>query len=189
MVDSAIIARRATYSDLVQVSEIYNYYILHTSKALFEAPLSVCDLGNIFRRILDAGYPMLVLVYEHAQHTVLGFCFTSPDNVRLLSSPTLGTTVMFLKEDAMLQRLFLKGLLPLSKDLLEHGAFGGYIGFVNCSNQISYHKIKSTTTLLGFNCGVILKNGGYKSRQYHDIAVEFYSVKHVKELVRLIEHL
>jgi hypothetical protein len=113
---SEITARPASLSNLVQISEIYNHYILNTPNALFELPLSVVDILNIFRKSLELNFPLVVMVFKEAPHVILGFCFAA-DKVRLIKRPHLSTAGAFMREDMVNRGLYELGMTLLYRTI------------------------------------------------------------------------
>jgi L-amino acid N-acyltransferase YncA len=181
---SQVIVRNATLPDLVQCCEIYNYYILNTTKALFEHPFSVVDIINsIFRKSLELGYPFLVIALKSAPHIVLGFTFAA-ENIRLIKLAKLTTTGTFLREDMVNKGFYEVNISQIFKQITEtvFSGFTGNLVFANYTNRPSVHKLDGDFSGLGFASSLVFKNSGYKNGKYQDIALYFYSPKHVQAM-------
>jgi L-amino acid N-acyltransferase YncA len=85
---SQITSRRATLADLPQCCEILNYYILNTSNTFTETPISLVDFAERYRRVLEQGYPFLVLVPNETPHKVVGYYYSPFGTFSWIAVPT-----------------------------------------------------------------------------------------------------
>jgi hypothetical protein len=164
----------------VQVSEIYNHYILNTPNALFDHPLTVVDILNIFRKSLELNLHFVVIVFKDTPHIVLGFYFGA-DCTRLIERPNLLTGGAFMREDMVNRGLYEVGMARLCRTLGPD--FRGFLGFVNFSNRTQIRK-QEALFFGDFTSKWVLRKGLYKHGKYHDVAMYYYSPKHALAIGR-----
>ncbi len=65
----------AKVSDLNDIREIYNYYVLNTLASLEEKPSTSEDMLELYSMVLSKNLPFMVAKYEGK---VVGFCYAQP---------------------------------------------------------------------------------------------------------------
>lgn len=182
-----IVARHATFSDIVQCCEILNFYILNSSKALSEHPMSVVDLTNILRKNLELGYPFVVLTFKELPHRVIGFQYFA-ENVRAFKAPELTAAMTFLRED-MTSRGLNTIIDQVTSKVVLVSNIRGLFSFINRTNFASLRSTERKLTQVEVSNGVLLRNGGYKHGSYLNLAIYLHTRKSLDRLYSLTEHL
>jgi L-amino acid N-acyltransferase YncA len=187
MESSEIVARHATFSDIVQCCEILNFYILNSSKALSEHPMNVVDLANVLSKNLELGYPFVVLTFKELPHRVIGFQYFA-ENARAIKAPHLTAAMTFVRED-MRSRGLITIIDQFSSKVVLESDIRGTFSFINRTNFASLRSTERNLTQVELSYRVLLRNGGYKHGSYLNLAIYFHPRKILDRLYNLREHL
>jgi hypothetical protein len=185
---SKITSRRATLADLVQCCEIYNYYILNTTFAMIEDPVSLIDLVERYRRVLEQGLPFVVLVYAEVQHEVLGFFAATSEPTMLAKFPGISFS-HYMRPDLIKSGVFDKTTVAICRELGKHDNFRGILSFFNQINPVVNKRLSAMASGLNHNTFFVMRNGGFKFGKYLNLGVSHLSKKELEKFVRLKEHL
>lgn len=82
--------RQATTGDAQEICNIYNYYVLNTAITFETEPVSVEEMQNRIKDVLDKGLPYYVAVSDHH---IMGYCYLHQWNNRCAYSSTKEVSV------------------------------------------------------------------------------------------------
>lgn len=180
--------REATISDLPQVVDIFNYYILNTEFALIENTTSVVELLNVYRKTREAGLPFVVICWEDTPQEVLGFVYMVAEMYRVAKFNGLGVQVGFMRPDVRGKGYVELAYFNVIRKLLEMPEFRGYWSESNFGNRHVRHLV-SKANVAGRKQSIVLLYGGYKFGKYLDIALDFWDLGLITNIAKLTEHL
>lgn len=89
--------RKANEKDIPQITDICNYYILHSTANFEEHPTTEAEMLQLMRSILQAGCPYLV---SEASGRIVGYCYAHPWKQKSAYCRTWETTI-YIAHDAV----------------------------------------------------------------------------------------
>ena len=169
------IAVRAVHpQDLLQIAQIFNYWILESKFSLLEAPLSLTDMTEIHRKVKAKGLPFLVATYASSPNEVLGFIYAAPEVSRLVRVPGLVANLLFIRPGLKGLKLFERLLAPYLRILLAYPWFRGSISETNAGNTHIHHK-HSVGYMLGKMPPLVMQGVFVKQGEWLSQGLEFFS--------------
>jgi phosphinothricin acetyltransferase len=114
-IEGEVSIRSATPEDLIQVTEIYNYYVRNSVVTFDLEPLTLADWTSKFEHLAEMKLPFLVAVSPNAQ--ILGFAYVAPWRQKAAYRRTVEDSI-YLKPAAIGKRLgsrLLEALMRESK--------------------------------------------------------------------------
>lgn len=174
MAGATVIAVRPVQpSDLQQVVQIFNYWILESKLSLLESPLSLIDMIEIHRKVKAKGLPFLVATLESAPTDVLGFIYAAPDISRLVRIPGVVANLLFIRPGLKGLKLFERLLAPYLRILLAYPWFRGSISETNAGNTHIHHK-HSVGYMIGMVPPLVLQGLFTKQGEWLNQGLEFF---------------
>ncbi len=101
-VEGEIVIRAATSDDMLQVAEIYNYYVRNSVVTFDLEPLGVEEWKSKFEHLIGMKLPFIVAVSPNAQ--ILGFAYVAPWRQKAAYRRTVEDSI-YLKPAAIGKRL------------------------------------------------------------------------------------
>ncbi|WP_038180283.1 GNAT family N-acetyltransferase [Vibrio rhizosphaerae] len=146
--------RNAHLNDAAAITAIYNHFIRDTTITFEEQPLSVDQMGARLQKILDTGFPYLVLEVDHE---VMGYAYASPWHGRSAYRFTAESTI-YLASPAT-GKGFGRALYRKLIERLKQQGIKNVMGVIALPNRPSVRLHES----LGFN----------QVGEFHDIGFKF----------------
>lgn len=159
--------------DLLQIAQIFNYWILESKFSLLEAPLSLADMTEIYRKVKAKGLPFLVATMASSPSEVLGFIYAAPEVSRLVRIPGLVANLLFIRPGLKGLKLFERLLAPYLRILLAYPWFRGSISETNAGNTHIHHK-HSVGYMLGKMPPLVMQGAFVKQGEWLNQGLEFF---------------
>lgn len=157
--DTNSMIRPVTLADAAAITNIYNYYIEHTSISFETEPLTTEQMG---KRIVAISSYYPYLVYE-AEGKIAGYCYVHAWKERAASSQTMETTIYL---DPRHKRQGIgKQLMDRLISLCREAGYHALVACITASNQES----REFHARLGFSEASHFKEVGYKLGEWHDV--------------------
>ncbi len=158
--------------DIATIAEIYNYYVLNTNCTLDYTKVSHQQMYNHWKKIISKDHPFLVLCRGNA---ILGYAYaTHLRKNRLGWRKTLAVSIYLSPEHTGKGggTLLLDALIKKAEQL-KAVSLVSYVTVRAQSRSMKLHE------KLGFVKIGVLKNAGYKQKQYCDIAIYQYLLHNI----------
>lgn len=168
-----IAVRPVQPSDLQQVVQIFNYWILESKWSLLESPLSQTDMTEIHRKVKAKGLPFLVATRANSPTEVLGFIYAAPEISRLIRVPGVVANLLFIRPGLKGLKLFERLLAPYLRVLLAYPWFRGSISETNAGNTHIHHK-HSAAYMVGKMPPIVMQGLFAKHGEWLDQGLEFF---------------
>lgn len=164
---SELAVRPALPSDFLQVLQILNYWITTSTLITREAPLSLVDLSELYRKVRALDLPFMVAGPAQQRDVIYGFYFTWPEMTRMIRVPDMVSVGIYSHPGVVGRNLFQVMQVHFMRTLHKVPWFRGAIAESSILNGTMNRRL-SQFPKVGENVPFVMKGIAIKDGKWID---------------------